>query len=215
MRTKALIITAALGAVGLSTSVAPQVYSINAVGFVNVTVPKGYALVANPLVAADNKIPALFKGASDGTTIYKYDGKNFSINGYDALEDAWGIPAQTMDPGEGAFILSAAEQKFTFVGEVKQGHLVNNVPKGLSIRSSMVPQSANLDGDKGLGWPTADGDTIHFYRNGAYVSASYDELEGKWSTADGKGPVPGVGEAFFALKATAVDWVREFSVNTP
>src|SRR6266516_762503 len=118
MRTKALLLTAALGAVGLSTSIAQTVYSVNAVGFVNVAVPKGFSIIANPLDNANNNITNLFSGADDGTTVYKFDATSgFSINAYDALAGEWGIANQTLVPGEGAFINSPAAHTFTFIGE--------------------------------------------------------------------------------------------------
>src|SRR6478672_7317898 len=46
MRTKTLLLTAALAAVGVSSSMA-QVYSVNVVGYVNKSVPKGFYMLAN------------------------------------------------------------------------------------------------------------------------------------------------------------------------
>jgi len=209
MRTKTLLLlTAALGAVGLSTSMAQQVFSVNAVGFVNVDVPKGLSMIANPLVAPTNTIAALFSSAADGTTIYKYNGTQFSINTFDLGE--WGNPNDTLVPGEGAFIRNTSPAAFqvTFVGEVKQGALTHPVPQGLSIQSSEVPQSAKVATD--LGFPADDGDTIYQYDNaaGAYVIHIWDL--GEWSNGE---PVPKVGEAFFVRKVDNKAWTRTFSVN--
>jgi hypothetical protein len=62
---------------------AQAVYSVNAVGFVKVTVPAGFSMIANPLKAPTNTVGALFADAPDGTTVYKYDGTNYSVNGKD------------------------------------------------------------------------------------------------------------------------------------
>jgi hypothetical protein len=213
MRTKTLLLlTAALSAVGLSTSMAQQVFSVNAVGFVNVDVPKGLSMIANPLKAPTNTIAALFSSAADGTTIYKYDGTQFSINTFDLGE--WGNPTDTLVPGEGAFIrnTSAATFQVTFVGEVSQGSLSHSIagPNKLSIQSSEVPQSGKVATD--LGFPASDGDTIYQYDNaaGAYVIHTLDL--GEWSNGE---PVPKVGEAFFVRKVDNKAWTRTFSVNTP
>jgi hypothetical protein len=211
MRTKTLLLlTAALGAVGLSTSMAQQVFSVNAVGFVNVDVPKGLSMIANPLKAATNTIAALFATAPDGTTIYKYDGASFSINTFDLGE--WGRPDDTLIPGEGAFIRNTSTAAFqvTFVGEVSQGALTHPIPQGLSIQSSEVPQSAKVATD--LAFPATDGDTIYQYDNaaGAYVIHTLDL--GEWSSGE---PVPKVGESFFVRKVDNKPWTRTFSVNTP
>jgi hypothetical protein len=200
-----------LGAVATATASA-QVYSVNAVGYVNVTVPKGFTLIANPLKAATNTVGALFASAPDGTTLYtlKADG-TYDINTKDFGE--WGNPNAPLEPGQGAFILNAGNDAFTvtFVGEVMQGKgasaLKNPLPKGFSIRSSMVPQSGQLDKD--LGFPAADGDTIYFWKNASTSYGIHTFDFGAWDTP----PVPAVGEAFYVNKVAAVDWVREFSVN--
>jgi hypothetical protein len=215
MRTKTLLLTAALSAVGLSTSMAQSVFSVNAVGFVTVDVPKGLSMIANPLKAPTNTIAALFASAADGTTIYKYNAvtAQFTINTFDTGE--WGLPNDTLVPGEGAFIRnsSAALFQITFVGEVSQSvtpPLSHDVPKGLSIQSSEVPQSGKVVAD--LGFPASDGDTIYIYDNAsaAYVIHTLDT--GEWSSGE---PVPKVGESFFVKKVDTKAWTRAFTVNTP
>src|SRR5437867_2052515 len=153
MRTKTSLLIAALSAAGVATSMA-QVFSVNAVGYVNTKVPGGgkLALISNPPTAADNTIAALFAGVPDGTQVYKFDdtAKTFTTATFDGLEGKFLPDAAaklTVVPGEGVFVRnnSAAEIQVTFVGEVPQGTaaapLVNKLPAGLSIRSSMVPQS--------------------------------------------------------------------------
>ena len=45
-----------------------QVFSVNAVGYVNKTIPaNGFAMISNPLKAADNTIDKLFAGVPAGT----------------------------------------------------------------------------------------------------------------------------------------------------
>jgi hypothetical protein len=189
-----------------------QVFSVNAVGFVTVDVPKGLSMIANPLTAPTNTIPALFASAADGTTIYKYDGTAFTVNTFDLGE--WGLPNDTLIPGEGAFILNptAATFQITFVGEVSQGSLSHPIPgpSKLSIQSSEVPQSGKLATD--LAFPASDGDTIYQYDNAtaAYVIHTLDL--GEWSNGE---PVPKVGESFFVRKVDSKPWTRTFSVNTP
>jgi hypothetical protein len=208
MRTKTLLLTAALGAVGLTSATAQQVFSVNAVGFVNVVVPAGFSMIANPLNAPTNTIPALFAGVPDGTTIYKFDGTSYSLNTLDLGE--WGLPTQTLLPGEGAFIRNPGTAPFTvtFVGEVMQGSLSNPLPANFSIKSSQVPQAgavATL-----LGFPAADGDTIYQFVSAqqAYVIHTLDL--GEWSGGE---PNIAVGESFFSKKVAAGNWTRTFSVN--
>ncbi|MBI3417133.1 MAG: hypothetical protein HY043_17720 [Verrucomicrobia bacterium] len=209
MRTKTLLVTAALSAVGLSTTMAQQVFSVNAVGFVNVPLPKGLSLIANPLNAASNAVKDLLAGVVDGTTVYKYDGTAFAINTLD-LGD-WSDAAQTLVPGEGAFVRNpGAATTITFVGEVMQGALTNPIdgPGKLSIKSSQVPQAGKLATD--LGFPATDGDTVYQYSNAAGSYAIHTLDLGDWSGGE---PVIAVGEAFFVRKADKSSWNRTFSVN--
>jgi hypothetical protein len=208
MRTKTLLLTAALSAVSLTTSMAQQVFSVNAVGFVNVPVPPGFSMIANPLNAPTNTIPALFAGVPDGTIIYKFDGTSFSVNALDLGE--WSAPTQELKPGEGAFIRNPGTAPFTvtFVGEVVQGNQSNPIPAGFSIVSSAWPSSGKLDTD--LKFPAVDGDIVYQFSNAqnTYVIHALDL--GEWSAGV---PTPAVGESFFVKKVAAAAWTRNFSVN--
>jgi hypothetical protein len=54
MRTKTLLLTAALAVAGLSSASA-QVYSVNAVGYINLSLPKGFSMICNQLKASPDK----------------------------------------------------------------------------------------------------------------------------------------------------------------
>jgi hypothetical protein len=186
-------------------SASAQVYSVNAVGYVNVNVPKGFSMIANPLKADNNKVSALFAAAPNGTILYKFNNGAYVINTKDFGE--FENPADEMLPGDGAFINAPSAFTVTFVGEVMQGDLKNPLPQGFSIKSSQVPQSGDLQKD--LGFPAVDGDVIYRYSNTAngYTISTWDF--GAWDAV----PTPAVGEAFFVNKIAAVDWTRKFSVN--
>jgi hypothetical protein len=199
---------AALGAVGLSTSMA-QVYSVNAVGFVTVTIPSGFYIVANPLKAATNTIPVLFAGVPESFTVYKYGATGYLINTFEL--GVWSDDTMTLVPGEGAWVLNpnTNDLKITFVGEVSQGALTHSIPKGFSLQSSEVPQAATLDT---LKFPVAEGDTAYRYNRGGvkgYTILTY-EL-GQWSDT----PTIEVGEGFWVSKGAATAWARSFDVNNP
>lgn len=220
MRTKTLLLTAVISAAGIATSMA-QVFSVNAVGYVTKTIPaKGFALISNPLTATDNTIQNLFKGAPDGLQVFKFDGAKFTTATYDSLAGTSGgfLPDAaaklTVVPGEGVFVFNptTAAVSFTFVGEVPQGTLNNILPKGLSIRSSMVPQAGDV---KTLGLVGADGDQVYKYDSAAqkYITSTFDSLAG--TNGDWTPTVPSldVGDAFFLNKQAAGTWTRTFSVN--
>jgi len=216
MRTKALLLTAALSAAGVATSMAQAVYSVNAVGYVNTVVKPGFNLISNPLTATDNSIANLFKGVPVDTAVYKYiPGTGFAIAQYDGDVLAF-LPASaaalTVVPGEGVFVKNPTATDFTitFVGEVSQGNLSHSTPKGLSIQSSEVPQSGTA---ADLGLVGAPDDTIYQYdtTTHGYKISSFDGDTLAWAPALG---TLKVGEAFFLKKAAAGTWTRTFSVNT-
>src|SRR4030095_8039390 len=97
----------------------------------------------------------------------------------------------------------------TFVGEVPQGTLNNAYPKGLSIRSSMVPQKGTA---AELGFVGVDGDQINQFdtTKQSYDVSTFDALENNW-LPDLK-PLE-VGDAFFLRAANGGTWTRTFSVN--
>lgn len=203
MRTKTLLLAAVLCAAGVASSFAQAVYSVNAVGYVNIAAPAGFSMIANPLDnKTGNNLNNLLTNVALGTTIYKFDG----VSGFSSsvFFGTWS-PDMTLVPGEGAFINLDAATTLTFVGEVMQGNLSNPIPAGFSIRSSQVPQSVELGS---IGFPADLGDTVYFFRGGAYVSAV-------WFGPPAFNPpaIPAVGESFFVNKSTAGSWTRVFSVN--
>jgi len=221
MRTKPLLLVAAVAAAGV-VSASAQVYSVNAVGYVNKVIPKnGFALIANPLNAATNTIAALFAGVPDGTKVYKYiPGSGYKIAQYDDLSGEFSPPdvaALTVNPGEGVFVQNplSTDLTITFVGEVKQGQLDTPLVAGLQIVSSQVPQSGDLTT---LGYTPADGDKVFQFitndpvpaNNQKYYISQYDDLSASWSPALKS---LDVGEAVFLQKLAAGKWSRSFQVN--
>jgi hypothetical protein len=217
MRTKTLLTIAALCAAGVASSQA-QVFSVNAVGYVNKTIPaNSFAMIANPLQAATNTINALFAGVPEGFSVYVYQpGTGYSIGAFDALEGGFTPPAvgnYELLPGGGVFVKNPTAQpvSITFVGEVLQGTpLTTPLVAGLQIVSSKVPQAGT---PAVLGLTAAPGDAIYLYdvATQKYTISGYDDLE-----EGGFSPIPRaleVGEAFFLKKGAAGTWSRNFTVN--
>ena len=215
MRTKTLLLTAAISAAGIATSLA-QVFSVNVVGYVTKAVPANkFVMLANPLNAATNTINALFKGVPAGFQVYKFDSAKsaYTIATFDDLDNAFAPPAAgnaTVVPGEGVFVKSATATSVTFVGEVMQGTLTTQLPKGLSIVASQVPQAGT---PKALGLATGQqaGDQIYQWNadTGSYKSSTFDDLDNDFLPA----LTIDVGEAFFISKRAAGTWTRTFTVS--
>lgn len=209
MRTQLILTTAAFVAGSLAASA--QVYSVNAVGYINVTVPaKSFSLVANQLKVGGNTVKEVIPTAPDGTIIFKYSqAGGFAPNGVEFGE--WGNPAQVIAPGEGFFLQNngAAALTVTFVGEVPQGSLKTSLAKGLNLVSSQVPQAGKLVTD--LKFPAADGDVVYQWNSTTQKYKDPNGLEfGEWGGGE---PQIGVGEGFFVNKVAAASWDRTFSVN--
>jgi hypothetical protein len=184
MRTKALVLTATFVIAGVVNSMA-QVYSANAVGYVNMQLADGLSLIANPLINGDNNIDTVMPlpDTASGTTIYRFDaatgnyGDSITFVGFGlgwntaSADPNWKI----MNPGEGFFVQvlsGTGPLDVTFVGDVPQGNLSNTLPApgNLLIKSSQVPQEAalgkGLDADgpaEGLEFPAVTGDTIFIW----------------------------------------------------
>jgi hypothetical protein len=239
MRTKALLLAAAFAAAGVATSMA-QVYSVNAVGYVNKTLTPGFTMVSNPLIAADNTIQTLFNnfqgGVRDGTTVYKFAGGGFLTAGFDEFGGWSGTGATaTLMPGEGAFVFipnpigaETPNKVLTFVGEVPQNQTSTPLPRGFSMKSSVVPQAIRPDNVKNTDQssaaiPAVDGDTIYRWipASRGYKTYGFTQFEpsipGEWSDGATVGlPTFEVGEAFYYLRlGPATTWNRTFSVNNP
>lgn len=202
---------AALLAATLATSVAQNVYSLNVVGYVNVPVEGGgtlgkYTMIANPLNTTNNTIGALLPNVPFTAQLYKYTGAGFDIATFLGV---WDNPNYTLNPGEGAIMLSTEPFTNTFVGEVMQGNLTNNFPAGFSIRASMVPQAGTLTALGFDGSALGIGDNVYQWNA---TAQSYDIFTylGIWTPSE---PTLKVGESIWFNTAAPGKWVRSFTVN--
>jgi len=212
MRTKTLLLTAALAAAGAASAMAQNVYSVNAVGYVNKSVGNGYSIVANPFVVANETLDALVPTPNDGTTVYKPVPGTFEIRTYDASLPGWDPDgATTLNLGGGAiFFNPGAPFTITFVGEVKQGSPVSNpVAAGLQIKSSQIPQAGSLSA---LGLNPTGPATVYQYTPAGdnFIINTFDPTLPGWDPSE---PVLGIAEGFWIDSAAGETWNRNFSVN--
>ncbi|MEN9574177.1 MAG: hypothetical protein RL514_2032 [Verrucomicrobiota bacterium] len=206
MKTKALLAAGLMMAASAASSLAQTVYSVNAVGFVNVAVPPGFSIICNPLEGATNTAPALFPSVPVGTTIYKFDGLGFTLNTRGFA--GWQNTTETYVPGEGFFIKNPSVTAFTntFVGNVKQGVLTTPVASGFTLVASQVPQSGLIVTD--LQAPVGSFETVYKYDGVQYLS--FTRGFSGWNPSE---PAVNVGEGFFLKKNSSGTWTRTFSVN--
>src|SRR2546429_4970668 len=205
MRTKTLLLTAVLSAAGLASSLAQgTVYSVNAVGYVNKTIPVGFSMIANPLDTSSNTRTNLIPTPPIFANFYKWTGSGFDIATF--TFSGWDKPNITLNPGEGGFINTDTAFTNTFVGEVKQGDLVNPIPQGFSIRASQVPQAGTLDQLGLTNLNTFD----NLYK---WTGSTYQIYTLTFAGWDPSTPSIDIGESVFINAGTATSWNRTFSVN--
>jgi hypothetical protein len=227
MRTKTLVLTAlsSLSAIGLMAQTSTNVYSLNAVGYINVTIPPGFSIISDQLWATgDNAISNIVNdasGAYDFVTIYKWSGSTFNT---DTALSAVGAPywenggAITLNPGEAAWVNNpnSTNLTFTFVGTVPQGTNTVPVPLGFSMLSSPVPQSGGISTvlgftnvnlfDQVYVWTPGSG----YFNSGVVPSGAGTGYNLEWGNGE---PTVNVGEGFWYQATAAVSWTRVFSVN--
>jgi hypothetical protein len=237
MRTKTLLCTAAVVAAGIGASVAQSVYSVNSVGYVNVTLQSGFNLISNPLKGTNNNVNTIIPTAPADTTIqrwnvaaqtflpsdtYYFVGPGDPQNGW--YDDDLNPSTTIINPGEGFFIqnVSGSPTTITFVGEVPQGPLTNNIGANFGFYSSIVPQSVDLlsIGFPGVAdmtyttWNTAQQTynsalTYYFVGPGDPDNGFYDDDLVKVA------PTPAVAQGFLIFNPSGgtLPWERTFSVN--
>jgi hypothetical protein len=236
MRTKTLLLTAALVAAGVASSMAQSnVYSVNIVGYVNVPVKAGvFYLLSNPFDKGNgNNIDGLFTISTNnpaddqgGTVLYVFD----QVNGYGNGEtffsgaNAWDPGTTTLAPGKGFFLQPAADGVVTFVGNVVLAS-TNTLPSGFSLVGSAYPASTNLS-NLGIHGGSGGGDVLYRYfsnvgPSGGFGNGATSFGTDLWSDGDvaGGGPVTGpalnVAEGFFYdnEQGTSETVVQNFTVN--
>jgi hypothetical protein len=239
MRTKTLILSGLLAALTGASALA-QVYSLNAVGYINVDVPPGFSMIADQLYLTNQQTsqsidavfaPQLLNGGL--TTPDPYVNCilfPFSNGGFQAalivVQSVAGAPATwsgtveaqttSFNPGQACFIYNPnADFQMTFVGQVPQGTVTNHLVQGFNMVSSIIPQTGAIDTD--LGVVPAQSDIAFIFSNGGYQAADIvvSLISGAANWSLGKSPTNTVGTGFFYYSAGATpnDWVRTFNIN--
>jgi hypothetical protein len=206
MRTKTLLLTAALSAAGLLPSMA-QVFSVNAVGYVKVSMPGGnkLAIIAPPLNGTPNndvntniKLP---DPGSDGCLLFRWNAtiqqfRNpaqwFDGFGWFLDDDGDGnADPIIVAPGEAVWLqnVTANQLDFTMVGDVPAGTNLPNPVKGgnnLDLKSPVVPRSqplgdTTINATGTLGFPAAADDLVFIW------DVLGQAFENPWQYFDGFG----------------------------
>jgi hypothetical protein len=220
MRTKTLLLAAALTAAGIASIHAQSnVYSVNVVGYVNVVCSNGFTLVNTPLARTDGNYSItnlLDAYVPAGNSVYTFSGGGFQTYVKDEFDSTWtGGGVAQLPNGAGYFIRNTAPTPFTvtFVGEVPQGVVSNFIGSGYTLIGSKVPQAGFI---QDLGVSSGGGDQVLRFANGNFVTYSKDEFDLTWSgpgADSAKGPNVGVAEGFFYRNLSgSATFVRNFTI---
>jgi len=234
MRTKTLLLTAALVAAGVASSMAQSnVYSVNIVGYVNIPVVQGnFYLLGNPLDTGNgnvitNVLP-ITDDNFDSSLIYTYS----PVSGVNQVEQyiggfGWAPGTNVFKPGTAFYLLANETTNLTFVGNVTLTN-VTALPPGFSMIASAYPASVSLNG---LGLTNAvDSDLIFRFSPTQGLNDVVQFIDGYgWAETVNGNPVGGtggptngpslnVGEGFFYDNANqnaqgTESWKQAFTVN--
>ena len=227
MRVKSLLVTMML--LGLWAIRSPaQVYSVNIVGYINLTVKPGLNLIVNQLEAISDDLSSFLPNPPDGTVVFRYDPFTGSYqDGITFLDGVgWYATSSTkarniskrIPVGEGFFIYvpTLSATTFTLVGEVLLAS-TNQLPGGYSLKGSVIPQGDTL---LNLDFPSTENDRVYRWDADGqtfYPPSTFSRDNPGWFPQD---PSVRVGEGFllfrdplFASPENA--WVRIFTVGAP
>lgn len=224
MRTKTLLLTAALCAAGVASSMA-QVYSVNVVGYSTTVSANTFALLANPLDKFGNNslTNVLNPNPAGGSGIQFWNGVGFTAYNFQAghwrfqttnIEDNVAIP-----PGTGFFLKPSANYTNIFTGQVavNPGNSGTNVvPATLYILGSLIPYADAVTNTATVNMHAIGGWQIQKWNQAGQTFQSFNFQAGQWKTgspASNSVPSIGIGEGFF-IKAgtgannTGTNWVE-------
>lgn len=232
MRTKTLALSAMLGALGAASAIAQtNVYSINAVGYINLVLPNGYSIICNQLTTTNNTVGGIFQNTAannyqwNNCLVLKFntaDGKyDQTDQGSSSYASGWiSGGTMTMNPGEAIWFANktGSVQTNTIVGTVPQGTNTVNIVNGYQMIGSPVPFSGDLVtnmgftnyvfGSKVLTFNNA---TTHYISYASSSSGSAGYMNQWLAPGD---PQLAVGQGFwYNSEPGPTPWVQIFEIN--
>jgi len=233
MRTKTLLLSALLGAIGSVSVHAQNVYSLNAVGYINVTLAPGFNIITCPLITSpDNTINTLVNNGThlyNGDTVYFYNSStgtysSDTASGRTSNTNGWvNNGTNVLAPGIACWFLNSASSNITvtFVGTVPSGTITNTLLPGFNLVGSVVPTSGDLITNSLSGLTNYNiGDDVYAFDPNAQTFTEYTSshrgtagFSNNWS-ALGDPVTSNVYQGVFYLNSGAtVNWVETYSVS--
>jgi hypothetical protein len=204
-----------------------NVYSLNVVGYVNLTFTNGFQMVANQLdfdgTGTNNTLSTVFGTSLPSLSkVYAYNASSatFAVATFNAGTGTWigntTAANAALQPGGGLFLSIPASATppvvTTTVGTVLQGTLSTPYIAGFNIISSQVPVAGGA-GALGLTNNASTLDAVYQFvpSTQAYGNKhTYNAGTGTWLGGE---PQFGVGEAFWYSARNAGSWTVTFNVQ--
>lgn len=211
MKTKTLLIAAAALAATIISSQA-QVYS-GVVGYVNVSLPAGYSMVANQLDAdgtgLNNSIySCVGTNLPSNTQVLAWNGAGF-LSTKLLPSGKWSANSATItnavNPGSGFFINVPVATNFTEVGIVIQGTNAYPIAAGYQVVSPSAPVAGGMDSTNNY-VPTKN-DQVLVWNGSGFISHKYTGTI--WTGGE---PTFTVGQAVFLNAAGNTNWTQILNI---
>jgi len=233
MRTKTMLLSALLGTLG-SVAVMAQstnVYSLNAVGYINVTCYPGFNIVSCPLICSpDNTIATVFPNpAGNPSPLWKVQIWNYNpLLGNPYAEDVGGKTGgwefggtNYVSPGQAVWFYNPSNFNYTItmVGTVPSSNSTTLYPQSYNLVSSAIPASGDITTNGLMLYTNAVKlDYVYTY-NPTVVPPTSPYLQTikangtAWSAGDPQELIVGGGFWYFNHQATNNYWVQTYSVT--
>lgn len=179
-----------------------QLACSSAYGFVNLAIPSGTSMIANPLLTQNMDIGTLITNIPNGTTLQFWAQTNWGpTTTYSS--GSWDHPYWSLSAGNGALINASSNTTITFVGQVLDGYITNMIPPGFSVRSSAFPLATDI-GTLGLTGLT-NGDFIQEWNGTNYTT--YTNVAGSWVPST---PTLTAGQSFIVYSGLGTSWGAQY-----
>jgi hypothetical protein len=195
-----------------SFTVQTGAYSVNIVGYVNVSTTGGKLhLLNNPLDDGSNTLNSAMTGAPTGSEAYVWNGAGYTPAAVGAKTGVWS-PDASIPTGVGFFFKPSANFTNTFVGEVLAGPgecVTNKLAGGLvDLTGSLLPYAtASIATDSIFALNNAPPGSKLFkwdFAGQTYIPAGVGAKTGAWSPDLGMD----VAEGFFIIPSSGFKWIQ-------
>lgn len=221
-----MLLSALIGTIGAVSAMAQtNVYSLNAVGYINITAYPGFNMVSCPLLASpDNTLNTLLP-ATNGQyrrwQVYTFNPTATPQYTEDiGTATQWGNGgAETIAPGTAVWLYNPSNtvSTITFVGTVPTGPQTTTLyASSFNLVSTAVPASGDIVTNSLMTFSNAvKKDQVYVYAASNYTEyiATGTNLKTNWPSGDPILPFVGSGMFYYNAQSTNNYWLENYSVS--